>query len=199
MKKNINKNLPKFSQTKLFEDIESFTNFLSDDYNKQKVTLKFYKSRKHRTDSRTKYNKKINDYELVYKMFCDKYGQAPISKSSLWRILKIKENSKSIYDEIKGGNLAVREGYDMLFNPKITKNNIVDKQNTQEGHFSLDSELNFDNLYSDLKNINSLLNGFKMRDSKSPSDKLLHQIDEEVFKLRKGIGKIIADSYNDEQ
>lgn len=156
--------------------IEEIQNSLDTSEKRKMVNKVFY-------TGQLKGTRRQKDYQLIYKILEKEYGASPISKVGIWRFLKIKESSLSLYREVKEERLSIRNAFDLLSNkkPDIQKMNI-EKPDIEK----LISELSI--LEKDLS-----LNQIKI------SEKQLKELDEQLFKTRKALGKTFANNFIDDE
>lgn len=123
------------------------------------------------------------DYQLIYKILEKEYGTSPISKVGIWRFLKIKESSPSLYQEVKEEKLSIRNAFDLLYSkkPDIQKANI--------------EKPNIEKIISEL----SVLENDLSRNQIKISEKQLKELDEQIFKTRKALGKAFANNFIDDE
>lgn len=132
------------------------------------------------------------EYKLIAEILEGDYGGTVASNITIWRILKIQQESPELYEEVAKGNISIRTAFNELNNvqEKIIK---IDADGNKEI-----KEFNFDNLYEELQQINKSLEDYKNNTKESLSVQRLKQIDGELFKARKQIGKIIVDIDSDD-
>ena len=132
------------------------------------------------------------EYKLIAEILEGDYGGTVASNITIWRILKIQQESPELYEEVAKGNISIRSAFNELNNvqEKLIK---IDADGNKEI-----KEFNFDNLYGELQQINKSLEDYKNNTKESLNVQRLKQIDGELFKARKQIGKIIIDIDSDD-
>lgn len=152
-----------------------------------------------------KYKNTSQKYRLIAKLLNDEFSLYGISEVTIWRLLKIKNKSPELYEEIRKGECKIKSAYERLF-PKTSKNS----KNTSEPdkNMIIPDELG-DNLskiyaepeFSDILRIvlkyNDYLKNWKHNFKNKPDVDALIKIGDELYKTRKLIYEI-ALYYDDE-
>ena len=128
------------------------------------------------------------EYKLIAEILEGDYGGTVASNITIWRILKIQQESPELYEEVAKGNISIRTAYNELnkIQEKLIKID-VDKNNEVR-------KFDFDILYEELQQINKSLENYKNNTKESLSIQRLKQIDAELFKARKQLGGIIIEN-----
>lgn len=164
----------KISRVELFKRIEELERFINTDKNRYLLIKEFF------PDSRIKNTKRNKDYQLICKVINKEYA---ISEVSIWRILKIKEKDINTYQELKTSQDSIKQAYERLYNKESKKPVKIET--------SLLSEIiNFSLIQANLEAILSNLDNGQL--PKDINLKQLQEIDTDIFKLRKALGKIIS-------
>lgn len=186
------------SMNDILNAVENLRIYLSDEYNRKSQIRKIYGEKVRET-------KRDKDYLLIYEMLKKQHkGVSPISKTSIWRYIKIIEikdstNSKSelannLYNQIKSGEIGIKKAYNILFNKEEninekvevkTENDKTNKMLTLQDIIDLQNEINNQLMQFDLST-----NGF--------SSKSLKELDDLLFKSRKSLSKLITKQMYDE-
>lgn len=122
-------------------------------------------------------------YQVVSAMVNDKYGKGTISDTTTWRILKIHQTSSVAFNRIKNEECSIKTIYNELFPP--AKKEIQKSENIS----------NLSELCDYIKNLNEFYqeNQYKLE---NPPVKDMKNLDDELFKMRKLLNKIIANADN---
>lgn len=138
---------------------------------------------------RSKKSKKTDNqiYKLISEILKKEYGGEVASNITIWRILKIKNESSELYRKVKEGKIGIRTAYNSL--KHSTESDVTNKR-----AYTINGNLNFNEIYEYLKELNKVLSEYEYNYKNSPSIQKLKDIDTEIFNARKRIGKLIIES-----
>lgn len=121
-------------------------------------------------------------YKVIAELIKNNY-KTQVGDTTVWRVLRIKNESKEMFNKIKEGNIAIKKAYNELFgineNKRVGNNIKLDVSNIQ-------------NIEDTLIEIKKILEENK---DQFPNNKRLSDIDSKLFELRKTVNKIMQ--YND--
>lgn len=143
---------------KRLAELDELLSRLDNSQYKKILSKKLLKKQRH-----TKRNK---DYELVYEIFLHRYGYPVFSKTTLWRIIVLREKYPEEYKKIIKGESSIRTAFDNL-----------EPQNVEEP--------NFKEILNSLKNSEEQLVLYKFKYRKPPNLTELRQIDNILYRLRR--------------
>lgn len=138
-----------------------------------------------------KNTKKSQDYLMVSKILKDEIGIQDAGKTTVWRLLKIREESPELYNQIKENKISIRTAYSKLTGEKDKP---AKKEKAGQPPLIKRGKLDFDRFIEELDYIDSELDKIAEDESKQPSIKKMKQVDGRLFKIRKKLGSIIADN-----
>lgn len=177
-------------QTEAFERVDSILDRLkTDKVFSDIVNKKYMPLLKKGRGRRTSTNKK---YKLVGKILEEEYGFKVLSDITIWRLLKIKEKSEADYQKVISGKESIKKIYDELFEEEKI---IVNVEKPKEVY--LTETLDLINLENFLEITNNQIEDWEKNLTDEPDIFKLKKIDEQIFKLRKSLGKVIV-KYDDE-
>ena len=131
------------------------------------------------------------DYQIIGKIVNDEFGGTVISDTTIWRLIKIRNESEDVYNKVISGKISIKKAYNDLFNVK-EKQSKPKEEVVKKYEFPLNEEPDFDKINSLLINLNEQLTSWRGKLSEDPSMNELKEIDTQVFHLRKNIGWIIS-------
>ena len=164
---------------------EILDRFKEDPGYKEKLLSEMLPERKYKN------TKKSQDYLMVSKILKDEMGIQDAGKTTVWRLLKIREESPELYNQIKENKISIRTAYSKLSGEKDKP---AKKEKADQPPLIKRGRLDFDRLIEELDYIDSELDKIAEDESKQPSIKKMKQVDGRLFKIRKKLGSIIADN-----
>lgn len=164
----------------LDEILEKFEN---DSEYREKLLEKMMPDRKYKN------TKKSQDYRMISRILKDDVGLQGVGETTVWRLLRIRKGSPELYEKIRENKISIRAAYSELFPEDKTK-----KKETSQSTLTTRGKLDFNKLETELKYIEEELDKIADDESKQPSIKKMKRIDEQLFKIRKKIGRIITEN-----
>nr|MBQ4458679.1 hypothetical protein [Clostridia bacterium] len=165
---------------------EVLDKFEQDPGYKEKILKQMLPERKYKN------TKKSQDYKLISKILKEEMGIQDAGETTIWRLLKIKEESPDLYNQIKENKISIRTAYNKLTGEdERTKKKV---EQTDKPSLIKRGKLDFDKLIEELDYIDGELDKIADDESKQPSLKKMKQVDSQLFKIRKKLGSIIADN-----
>lgn len=164
----------------LDEILEKFEN---DSEYREKLLEKMMPDRKYKN------TKKSQDYRMISRILKDDVGLQGVGETTVWRLLRIRKESPELYEKIRENKISIRAAYSELFPENKTK-----KKETSQSTLTTRGKLDFNKLETELKYIEEELDKIADDESKQPSIKKMKRIDEQLFKIRKKIGRIITEN-----
>lgn len=121
-------------------------------------------------------------YKVIAELIRNNY-QTQVGDATVWRVLRIKNESKKMFDEVKNGDIGIKTAFNELFGVN---------ENKRVGDSAKLDIPNIQNIEDTLVAIKKVL-----EDNKDyfPNNKRLSDIDSKLFELRKTVNKIMQ--YND--
>lgn len=165
---------------------EILDKFEKDPGYKEKILKQMLPERKYKN------TKKSQDYKLISKILKEEMGIQDAGETTIWRLLKIREGSPELYNQIKENKMSIRTAFSKLTGEEdkpVKKEKLSDKRSLETR-----GKLDFDKLIDELDYIDSELEKIADDESKQPSLKKMKQVDSQLFKIRKKLGSIIADN-----
>ena len=168
---------------------EILDRFEKDPGYKEKILNQILPERKYKN------TKKSQDYRAVSRILKDEMGIKEAGETTIWRLLRIKEKSPELYNQIKDNKISIRNAYSKLTgeDEKPAKK----KEQSDEQSLISRGKLDFDKLINELEYIDSELEKISADESKQPSLKKMKQADSLLFRVRKRLGAIIVDNDSD--
>lgn len=167
------------NRKELFNRIEELQRFINTDKNRYLLTKDLFPDK---IIINTKRNK---DYQLIAKTISKEYNNV-ISQTTVWRILKIKEYNIDEYKALKNNNASIKGVYENLFkHPKMTT-----PKKEESIEFKNSEEINFSSIQATLQAILDNLETGTLPEEINRNK--LREIDDNLFHLRKRIGKITS-------
>lgn len=121
-------------------------------------------------------------YKVIAELIKNNY-KTQVGDTTVWRVLRIKNESREIFNKVKEGDIAIKKAYNELFgineNKRVGDNIRLDVPNIQ-------------NIEDTLIEIKKILEENK---DQFPNNKRLNDIDSKLYELRKTVNKIMQ--YND--
>ena len=164
----------------LDEILEKFEN---DSEYREKLLEKMMPDRKYKN------TKKSQDYRMISRILKDDVGLQGVGETTVWRLLRIRKGSPELYEKIRENKISIRAAYSELFPEDKTK-----KKETSQPSLTTRGRLDFNKMETELKYIEEELDKIADDESKQPSIKKMKRIDEQLFKIRKKIGRIITEN-----
>ena len=165
---------------------EILDKFESDPNYKEKILDQMLPERKYKN------TKKSQDYKAVSRILKEEMGIQEVGETTIWRLLRIKEQSPELYSQIKENKMSIRNAYSKLTGEKEKPAKKKEASNRQT--LTSRGKLDFDRLIDELEYIDDELVKIAADESKQPSLKKMKQADGLLFKIRKRLGSIIADN-----
>ena len=141
-----------------------------------------------------KYNntKKSQDYKAISRILKEEMGIQGAGETTIWRLLRIKEESPELYSQIKENKISIRNAYSKLTGEE--ERPARKKELSKKPALVKRGRLDFDRLIDELEYIDSELDKIVDDESKQPSLKKMKEVDARLFKLRKKIGGMITEN-----
>ena len=195
-------------------DLVQYIDELDEKLNNKKVRDILYDEYIENLGKNTRKTKTDKRYVVIAALTRDNF-KTQIGDTTVWRVLKVKKKSKKIFDEMKAGDIAIKEAYykaypnksekksndDFLSTPnnKIIESNPIDMKASEHENKKIVDVLAFD--FSSDDDILNMMDELKQELQSNKSNHLnnakLREIDGELFTLRKMIAKIME--YNDQE
>lgn len=168
-------------QTELVSRIEEIVNKLKSDNR--------FLSWTYEEILRSKMSKETDNqiYKLISEVLKKEYGGDVASNTTIWRILKIKNESSELYKKVREGKIGIRTAFNSLRQP-------VDSEGENHKTYTINGNLNFDEIYEYLKELDTELSRYEYSYKNGPFIQRLKDIDTEIFNVRKRVGKLIIES-----
>lgn len=167
--------MKKISQTELVAYIDELDDKLNNKRYRDILYNNVLTSNKRKTDCDKR-------YKAIAELIRNNY-QTQVGDATVWRVLRIKNESKKMFDKVKNGDIGIKTAFNELFG-------INENKRVGDG-----VKLNIPNI----QNIEDTLVTIKkvLEENKDcfPSNKRLSDIDSKLFELRKTVNKLMQ--YND--
>lgn len=165
---------------------EVLDKFAKDPGYKERILKETLPERKYKN------TKKSQDYKAISKILKEEMGIQGAGETTIWRLLRIKEESPELYNQIKENRISIRNAYSKLTGEeeKLEKKDV----STEKPELLKKGKLDFDQLIKELEFIDSELDKIVDDEGKQPSLKKMKEADAQLFKLRKKLGGMIADN-----
>ena len=167
--------MKKISQKELITYIDELDEKLNNKRYRDILYNEVLTSDKRRTDCDKR-------YKVIAELIRNNY-QTQVGDATVWRVLRIKNESKEMFDEIKNGDIGIKTAFNKLFG--------VNENKRTGDRVKLDVP-NIQNIEDTLVAIKKVLE--ENKDS-FPNNKRLSDIDSKLFELRKTVNKLMQ--YND--
>lgn len=168
---------------------EILDRFEKDPGYKEKILNQMLPERKYKN------TKKSQDYRAVSRILKDEMGIKEAGETTIWRLLRIKEKSPELYNQIKDNKISIRNAYSKLTGEK--EKPVKKKERPEKETLTSRGKLDFDKLIEELEYIDSELEKISADESKQPSLKKMKQADSLLYRVRKRLGAIIVDNDSD--
>jgi len=165
---------------------EVLDRFDKDPGYKERVLKKLLPERKYRN------TKKSQDYKAISRILKEEMGIQGAGETTIWRLLRIKEESPELYSQIKENRISIRNAYSKLTGEE--EKPAKKKETAEKPALIKRGSLDFDRLIDELEYIDSELDKIADDESKQPSLRKMKEADARLFKLRKKLGRIIAEN-----
>ncbi len=165
---------------------EILDKFEQDPGYKEKILKQMLPERKYKN------TKKSQDYKLISRILKEEMGIQDAGETTIWRLLKIKEKSPNLYNQIKENRISIRTAYSKLTGEE--EKPAKKKPPSDRQSLTIRGKLDFDKLIKELDYIDGELDKIAGDESKQPSFKKMKQVDSQLFRIRKKLGLIIADN-----
>lgn len=143
-----------------------------------------------------KNTKKSQDYKVISKILKEEMGIQGAGETTVWRLLKIKDDSPDLYNQIKENRISIRNAFSILTGEEEkTKNKANTKKTTD---LITRGKLDFDKLQEELQYIESELDKIAKDEKKQPTIRKMKEVDTQLFNLRKKIGNMIIENDPDQ-
>ena len=140
-------------------------------------------------DRKYKNTKKSQDYRMISRILKDDVGLQGVGETTIWRLLRIRKESPELYEKIRENKISIRAAYNELFPEDKSK-----KKEINQTPLATRGKLDFDKLETELKYIEEELDRIAEEESRQPSLKKMKKVDEQLYRLRKKVGKMIAEN-----
>ena len=198
-------------------DLVHYIDELDEKLNNKRVREILYNEYLKHNGKNTRKTKADKRYVVIAALTRDNF-KTQIGDTTVWRVLKVKEKSKSIFDEMKSGDVSIKEAYYKVYPRKESENKIRNNNtpNDDTNSFSHEpiqnesrnshhmNESESQNKIFDFSSDDDILNMMSNLKTEFQFNKLNHinntklrEIDGELFALRKIIAKIME--YNDQE
>ena len=168
---------------------EILDRFEKDPGYKEKILNQMLPERKYKN------TKKSQDYRAVSRILKDEMGIKEAGETTIWRLLRIKEKSPELYNQIKDNKISIRNAYSKLTGEK--EKPVKKKERPETETLTSRGKLDFDKLIEELEYIDSELEKISADESRQPSLKKMKQADSLLYRVRKRLGAIIVDNDSD--
>ncbi len=165
---------------------EIMDRFEKDPGYREKILRQMLPERKYKN------TKKNQDYKLISRILKEEMGIQDAGETTIWRLLKIKEKSPNLYNQIKENRISIRTAYSKLTGEE--EKPAKKKPPSDRQSLTIRGKLDFDKLIKELDYIDGELDKIAGDESKQPSFKKMKQVDSQLFRIRKKLGLIIADN-----
>jgi len=165
---------------------EVLDRFDKDPGYKERVLKKLLPERKYRN------TKKSQDYKAISRILKEEMGIQGAGETTIWRLLRIKEESPELYSQIKENRISIRNAYSKLTGEE--EKPAKKKESAEKPALIKRGRLDFDRLIDELEYIDCELDKIADDESKQPSLRKMKEADARLFKLRKKLGRIIAEN-----
>ena len=165
---------------------EILDKFENDPGYKEKILKQILPDRKYKN------TKKSQDYKLISRILKDEMGIQDAGETTIWRLLKIKEDSPDLYNQIKENRISIRTAFSKLIGEENRK---AKTETDAERHKLIKrGKLDFSRLIEELDYIETELDKIAKDERKQPSLRKMKQADEKLFRIRKKLGSMITDN-----
>ena len=165
---------------------EVLDRFDKDPGYKERVLKEILPERKYKN------TKKSQDYKAISRILKEEMGIQGAGETTIWRLLRIKEESPELYSQIKENKISIRNAYSKLTGEE--ERPARKKELSKKPALVKRGRLDFDRLIDELEYIDSELDKIVDDESKQPSLKKMKEVDARLFKLRKKIGVMITEN-----
>ena len=165
---------------------EGLDKFDKDPGYKERVLKEILPERKYKN------TKKSQDYKAISRILKEEMGIQGAGETTIWRLLRIKEESPELYSQIKENKISIRNAYSKLTGEE--ERPARKKELSKKPALVKRGRLDFDRLIDELEYIDSELDKIVDDESKQPSLKKMKEVDARLFKLRKKIGGMITEN-----
>ena len=165
---------------------EVLDRFDKDPGYKERVLKEILPERKYKN------TKKSQDYKAISRILKEEMGIQGAGETTIWRLLRIKEESPELYSQIKENKISIRNAYSKLTGEE--ERPARKKELSKKPALVKRGRLDFDRLIDELEYIDSELDKIVDDESKQPSLKKMKEVDARLFKLRKKIGGMITEN-----
>lgn len=167
--------MKKISQTELVAYIDELDDKLNNKRYRDVLYDEVLTSNKRKTNCGKR-------YKVIAELIKNNY-KTQVGDTTVWRVLRIKNESKEMFNKIKEGNIAIKTAYNKMFD--------INEYRRVGDSVKLDVP-NIQNIEDTLVTIKKVL-----EDNKDcfPNNKRLSDIDSKLYELRKTVNKIMQ--YND--
>ena len=170
----------------LDEIIERFRN---DESYRERILEEMLPERKYRN------TKNSQEYRVISRILKDEIGIQGAGQTTVWRLLKIREEAPELYEKIKENRISIRAAYNELFPEKTPKK----KEAIQDRPLLMTrGKLDFGKLKKELEFISAELDRMADEEKRQPGLRQMKEIDTELFRIRKKIGAMIIESDRDD-
>lgn len=165
------------NRQEIFKRIDDLQAFMKSERNKNLLFKEVFGDKKM---LKTKRNK---DYQLISRIINKEYG---ISETTVWRLLRIKEKDLITYNKLRNSKASIKEGYENLYRNTDTQ---AVKDGRKVGVKNSQETINFSLVEANLKELLFMLENNNIEEVNNSQ---LIEIDGDLFKLRKALGKLIS-------
>ena len=167
---------------------EILNKFESDPSYKEKILNRMLPERKYKN------TKKSQDYKLISRILKEEMGIQGVGETTIWRLLRIKEEHPEVYEQIKENRTTITSAYNKLFEKERENKTETKESNPDQLDLLKKRKLDFDKLQKELQYIEEEIDKISDDEKKQPSLKKLKQVDTQLFRLRKKIGNLITEN-----
>lgn len=187
--------IQKVSQIELVEYIDSLDNQLNN-VKARNILYNEYLHTENRITRKTKTDKR---YKVIAALVRDNFN-TQIGDTTVWRVLKVKQKSKKVFEELKSGDVAIKEAYNKLYGVADNKKTIAslneekvynEKENFKNSNLECESYKDDLDILRVLQQINQEL---VVSTDNHINNKRLREIDDQLFTLRKTISSLMKNN-----
>ena len=200
-------------------DLVKYISELDEELNNERTREILYGEYLKNTGKSTRKTKTDKRYVVIAALTRDNF-RTNIGDTTVWRVLKVKEKSKEIFEEMVEGDIAIKEAYYKAYPPKQDESTTAASSASNPSNSSViqadvspelagsdtgnaQQESNEDNKgaipdFSSDDNILDVIKGIHQELQQNPSNHLnnrnLREIDGELFALRQAIVRLMREN-----
>lgn len=200
-------------------DLVKYISELDEELNNERTREILYGEYLKNTGKSTRKTKTDKRYVVIAALTRDNF-RTNIGDTTVWRVLKVKEKSKDIFEEMLAGNIAIKEAYYKAYPPKQDESTTAASSASNSSTSSvIQSDVSPESIGSDTRNtqqesnednkgaipdfssdddILDTIKGIHQELQQNPSNHLsnrnLREIDGELFALRQAIVRLMREN-----